>query len=127
MPKIMIVDDSSTIRFQVVATLSAASYVVVEAADGEEALSLLSAHPDVALVICDLNMPQLDGLDFLERLKSAPTTSGIDVLMLTSEGQPELITRAKALGAKGWIVKPFKPSLLVAAVAKLAGPARTSV
>lgn len=120
MPTILIVDDSSTVRQQVAAALQAASFTVVEAVDGEDALDKLKAHPAVNLILCDVNMPRLNGLDMLERLRALPQHAALPVLMLTTEGQPEYIARAKSLGAKGWLVKPFKPDLLVAAVRKLA-------
>jgi two-component system chemotaxis response regulator CheY len=119
MPTILIVDDSSTVRQQVAAALTAASFKIVEAVDGEDALARLQAAPDIALVLCDVNMPRLNGLDMLERLRALPSFASLPVLMLTTEGQPEYIARARALGAKGWLVKPFKPDLLVAAVRKL--------
>jgi two-component system chemotaxis response regulator CheY len=119
MPTILIVDDSSTVRQQVAAALTAASFKIVEAVDGEDALAKIQSTPGIALVLCDVNMPRLNGLDMLERLRALPSFASLPVLMLTTEGQPEYIARARALGAKGWLVKPFKPDLLVAAVRKL--------
>lgn len=119
MTKILIVDDSITVRQQVIAALKPAGYDIAEAGDGEEALTQLLSGLAVRLVICDVNMPKLNGLDMLERLRSEASISATPVLMLTTEGQPEYIARAKSLGAKGWMVKPFKPELLVAAVKKL--------
>jgi two-component system chemotaxis response regulator CheY len=86
----------------------------VEATDGVDALEKLMTHADVRLVVCDINMPRMNGIEFLERVRQ-----GLPVVMLTTEGHPELIQQAKALGAKGWLVKPFKPDLLVAAARKL--------
>jgi two-component system chemotaxis response regulator CheY len=115
--KILVVDDSMMVRQQVGKALAAAGFTVFEAADGLEALQKLEAEPDTRLLICDVNMPKMNGIELLERLNIAE--SKVDVVMLTTEGQPELIQRAKALGAKGWIVKPFKPDLIVAAAKKL--------
>ena len=112
--KVMVVDDSMMVRKQVGMALATAGFTVVEACDGADALQKLSTHADVALVVCDVNMPRMNGLEFLEQVRS-----GLPVMMLTTEGQSELIQRAKALGAKGWLVKPFKPELLVAAARKL--------
>jgi len=70
------------------------------------------------MIICDVNMPRMNGLDLLVRLKNEGRTN-VPVLMLTTEGQATLITRAKESGAKGWMVKPFKPEMLLAAVQKL--------
>lgn len=119
MTKILIVDDSITVRQQVLAALKPAGFELAEAGDGEDALTQLLGGLSVRLVICDVNMPKLNGLDMLERLRGEASIASTPVLMLTTEGQPEYIARAKSLGAKGWMVKPFKPELLVAAVKKL--------
>jgi two-component system, chemotaxis family, chemotaxis protein CheY len=112
--KVMVIDDSMTVRKQVAIALTGAGFTVVEACDGADALEKLATHVDVSLVVCDVNMPRMNGLEFLENVRK-----GLPVMMLTTEGQQELIQRAKALGAKGWLVKPFKPDLLLAAARKL--------
>lgn len=117
MRTVLIVDDSASVRAQVAEVLGAAGYLVVEAEDGLDALAKLAATQDVGLVVCDVNMPNLNGFDMIERMKA--DEKSIPVVMLTSEGQPALIARARKAGAKGWIVKPFKSELLVAAVRKL--------
>ena len=76
-------------------------------------------RPDAALVICDVNMPNRNGLELLEVLRRHEQLKTLPVLMLTTEGQPQLIERARKSGAKGWLVKPFKADLLLAAVKKL--------
>ena len=75
--------------------------------------------PSIAMVICDINMPRLNGIETLERMRADGRWAAIPVVMLTTEGQASLIERAKRAGAKGWIIKPFKPGLLVAAVQRL--------
>jgi two-component system chemotaxis response regulator CheY len=87
----------------------------LEAADGIEGIDRLG-EAEVSLVICDVNMPRMGGLDMVEKVKSTPALANVPFLMLTSEGQPALIHRAKKAGAKGWIVKPFNADLLAAAV-----------
>jgi two-component system, chemotaxis family, chemotaxis protein CheY len=121
--KIMVVDDSRTVRHQVGLILREAGYEVLEAADGLEGAEKIGATSDIALVICDVNMPKMDGIEMLALVKNDPRHANLNVLMLTTEGQPALIQRAKAAGARGWIVKPFKPELLLATVKKLAGAA----
>lgn len=118
---VLVIDDSQMVRQQVNKVLSGAGFSVVEAHDGMDALEKLSANPKVGLVVCDVNMPRMGGLEFLEQIKKEGGGLRLPVVMLTTEGQPELIQRAKALGAKGWIVKPFKPELLIAAAKKLTG------
>lgn len=120
MKKIIIVDDSRTTRMQVKNTLGGAGFEVVEAVDGREGLAKIEAHNDAAIVLCDINMPNLNGLDMLDAVPQA-IRSSMTFLMLTTEAEPRLVQKAKELGAKGWIVKPFKPELLLAAVKKLAG------
>ncbi len=115
--KVIVIDDSQTVRQQVGMALSQAGFDVVEAVDGREGLNTIQKTHDAAMAICDVNMPRMNGLELLEAL--ALSGSKLPVLMLTTEGQPQLIERAKKSGAKGWIVKPFKAELLVAAVKKL--------
>src|SRR5262249_2060992 len=117
--KVMIVDDSLMVRQQVGSALTSAGFRVVEVQDGIEALVQLDTEKDTALIVLDINMPNMNGLEFLQALRQRDTQSSIPVVMLTTEGQPRLMQQAKALGAKGWIIKPFKPELLIAAVQKL--------
>lgn len=117
--KVMIVDDSKTIRQQVTFTLTKGGYEVIEAEDGVDGIEKLGANGDVAMIISDVNMPNMDGIQMVEKMKENGVT--VPIVMLTTEGAADLIERAKAAGAKGWLVKPFKPEQLVAAVNKLAG------
>ncbi len=113
--KVLVVDDSGPVRQQVSMTLQQAGYDVDEAQDGQQALEKLeTAKP--CLVICDVNMPRMNGIQFLEKAGTRQP-----VVMLTTEGNPEVKKRAKELGAKGWIIKPFKPELLIEAVRHLVG------
>ena len=115
---VLVVDDSMMVRKQVGAALKGQGYDVVEAVDGADALEKIAGNPNVRLIVCDVNMPRMNGLEFLEQLSAK--NSAVPVVMLTTEGQPELIQRAKSLGAKGWLVKPFKPDYLTATAKKLA-------
>jgi two-component system chemotaxis response regulator CheY len=117
--KVIVIDDSLTVRQQVGMALRQAGFEVLEASDGDEGVDLIAKTPDVSAVICDVNMPRMNGLDFLDAIRKDGKNQNLPVLMLTTEGQPQLIERAKKSGAKGWVVKPFKPELLVAAVRKL--------
>jgi two-component system, chemotaxis family, chemotaxis protein CheY len=117
---VLVVDDSMVVRKQVGRSLTDAGYTVVEAADGVEALQKLGEANEVGLVVCDVNMPNMDGLQFLEQLQKSPS-AGLPVVMLTTEGQPGLIQRARELGAKGWIIKPFKPDLFLGVAKKILG------
>jgi two-component system chemotaxis response regulator CheY len=120
--KIVVIDDSRTVRREVSSVLVGAGYEVVEASDGVEGAEKINANADAAMVICDVNMPRMNGIEMLSFLKKEPKHAPLTVIMLTTEGQPRLIAEAKQAGAKGWIVKPFKPDMLLATVRKLAGP-----
>lgn len=117
--RVLVVDDSASVRQQVGAALSQAGYEMVEAVDGADGLAKLASDGEIAMVICDINMPRMNGLEMIEQLALNKAMKKVPVVMLTTEGQPALIQRARQAGAKGWIVKPFKPDLLVAAVNKL--------
>ncbi len=114
---VLVIDDSLMVRRQVGVTLKGIGYTVIEAVDGVDALQKLDDNPHTNLIVCDVNMPRMNGLEFLERLSARG--SAVPVVMLTTEGQPELIQRAKSLGAKGWLVKPLKAEFLVATAKKL--------
>ncbi len=119
--KILVIDDSRTARLQVRNALMDAGYEIIEAVDGREGLSVIGTHLDALLVICDVNMPKLSGLDMLSALRTEQPAAKMPIIMLTTEAEPALLKRAKEGGAKGWIVKPFKPDMLVAAVRRLVG------
>jgi two-component system chemotaxis response regulator CheY len=120
-PSVLIIDDSLTVRQQVTVTLTSAGYAVMEACDGQAGLETVHAHAEIALVLCDVNMPRMNGIEFLESYKAEQCAHPVPVVMLTTDGSPELIARAKRAGARGWIVKPFKADLLIAAVRRIAG------
>ncbi len=120
MKKILVIDDSPTVREQVREALGG-GYQALEAVDGADAIRKLEAEADVALVLCDVNMPGMNGLDLLDVLARTSRLEKTPFVLLTSEAQPSLIERARKAGAKAWIVKPFRPALLLAAVRKLVG------
>ena len=115
---IMTVDDSTSMRQMVKATLLSAGYDVVEAADGQEALDYARENP-VDLVITDVNMPRMDGITLVSELRSLPTYRLTPVLLLTTESSMEKKMEGKKAGATGWIVKPFNPAQLLATLARV--------
>jgi two-component system, chemotaxis family, chemotaxis protein CheY len=121
MKKVLVIDDSPTVREQVRDALGAGSYQAVEASDSADAIRKLDADKDIVLVLCDVNMPGMNGLELLELLTRTSRIEKLPFVLLTSEAQPSLVDRARKAGAKAWIVKPFRPALLLAAVRKLLG------
>jgi len=115
---IISVDDSSTMRRMVSFTLKSAGYEVVEAADGVEALTVLKSHP-VDMVISDINMPNLNGIELTRQLRSQPGFVRTPIILLTTESDPGKKAEGRAAGATGWIVKPFSQDQLLALVAKV--------
>jgi two-component system chemotaxis response regulator CheY len=118
--KVMTVDDSRTMRDMVSFTLRSAGYDVVEAADGQQAMSAI-ATTKVDLVITDLNMPVMDGLTLIRKLRAIPAHRTLPILMLTTEADESKKAEGRAAGATGWIVKPFNPDKLVSVVQKVCG------
>ena len=117
--KVLIIDDSSSVRHQVTGLLGSAGFEMLEAVDGVDGAARIRETLDLALVICDVNMPRLSGLDMLESIQEEIKARGLPILMLTTEADPAAIARAKNGGARAWMVKPFKEHLLVAAATKL--------
>jgi two-component system chemotaxis response regulator CheY len=117
---VMLVEDSSHFRVITAQALQRAGYEVLQAADGQQAWSLLAAggrHIDV--IVTDLNMPNMDGLDFARRVKASGSHRFVPILMLTTESQVAKKAEGKAAGVKAWMVKPFQPQQLLDALQKL--------
>ena len=115
MPEILIVDDSPTARQQLRIILQGDDYNVTEAVDGEEGLSKAKLG-DFDLIIADLNMPKLNGIQMIEELRKVPAIKETPIFLLTTEGSPEMAQKGKTAGANAWIVKPFNSSILLSAV-----------
>ena len=118
MRKILTVDDSTSMRQMVRATLQSAGYDVVEAADGEDALQFARDNA-VDLVISDVNMPRMDGITLVSQLRSLPAYRLTPLLLLTTESSQEKKLEGKRAGATGWIVKPFNPQQLLQVIARV--------
>ena len=115
---VLVVDDSATVRQQVGTALRQAGFQVVEACDGNDGANKIRAG-GIDCVISDVNMPNKNGIEMVEEVKANAAYKSLPIIMLTTEGAPQLVQRAKAAGATGWVVKPFKAELLVAAVRKV--------
>lgn len=120
--KIMIVDDSKTIRSSVEYTLTKEGYEVLTAEDGQDGLEKLkdnsSRQERPEMIITDINMPRMDGIEFIEEVKQDSNFKFIPILVLTTESQDQMKEKGKQAGAAGWLVKPFEPQQLLDVVAK---------
>ena len=119
---ILCVDDSASIRQMVTFALQSAGYRAETAVDGADALTKLSGNP-LALIITDLNMPNLDGIGMIRKIRALPAYAGVPIVVLTTESDDTKKQEGKAAGATGWLVKPFDQARLLAVVSKLVGPA----
>ncbi len=120
MAKILVVDDSSTVRDEVAGFLQKNGLDVSTAVDGKDGLAKLKADPGIKLVISDVNMPNMDGLTMVEKIRADLGNASVNVIMLTTESSPSMKERGKAAGIKGWIVKPFKGDAVLESFRKLA-------
>jgi two-component system chemotaxis response regulator CheY len=119
--KILLVDDSASVRQVAGIALRRAGYETLEAGNGKEALGLLDGAK-LNLIISDVNMPVMNGIEFLKAVKQHPTSKFTPVIMLTTEAGDDMKAQGRAAGAKAWIVKPFQPQTLIDAVGKLILP-----
>jgi len=117
---ILTIDDSASIRQMVTMTLMSAGLDVIEAADGAEGYDKATSNV-VHAVLTDLNMPVLNGIEFIRKYRQHPSSKGIPIILLTTESDEELKRQAKEAGATGWIVKPFKQDQLLAIIKKVTG------
>ena len=117
---ILSVDDSASIRQLVTFTLQKEGYKILEAVDGKDALAKAKGAA-VDMVITDLNMPNMDGIELIQALRSDPVFKFTPIVMLTTESAMNKKEAGRQAGATGWIVKPFKPDQLIAVVKRLLG------
>ena len=119
MAQILVVDDSSTVRNEVGDFLKSNGLDVAFAIDGRDGLGKIKADPALKLVICDVNMPNMDGLTMAEKVRSELKNSSVNIIMLTTENSPAMKERGKAAGIKGWIVKPFNGPAVIGSLKKM--------
>lgn len=111
--KVLVVDDSQTLRKQVIRVLEELNISFVEAADGVEALERINSDSELSLILCDINMPLKSGMELLRETQTIRQERSLPMVMLTTEGKSQMVQEAKALGASGWLVKPFKKDQLI--------------
>jgi two-component system, chemotaxis family, chemotaxis protein CheY len=118
--KVMVVDDSVSVRQSLKYIVEEMNYSVVEAGNGKEAIAGFT--PDIKLVITDINMPEMSGIELVKSIRSgAVTPKAVPIIIITTEAQPEMKEEGKAAGATAWIVKPFKPDELMMVIKKILG------
>jgi two-component system chemotaxis response regulator CheY len=117
---IITIDDAATMRKLIAYTLKGAGYQVLEAPDGASALNVLADHP-VDLIVSDINMPNMNGVELTRRIRGIPTHRKTPILIVTTESEMQVRNQAKAAGATGWIVKPFKPDQLLGLINRVLG------
>lgn len=116
---ILTVDDSRTMRDMLRLALSSAGHTVIQADDGVNGVEVLEQAGPVDVIITDINMPHMDGYGFIEHVRSGISNRGTPILVLTTESEPAKKLRARNAGATGWIVKPFDPDKLLAAIRRV--------
>lgn len=116
---IMTVDDSASVRQMVKFTLQNEGFDVIEAVDGKDALEKVKGLEKLDLLVTDLNMPEMDGIELIREVRKLDSFRFMPILMLTSESQDNKKQEGKQAGATGWIVKPFKPEQLIAVIRRV--------
>jgi two-component system, chemotaxis family, chemotaxis protein CheY len=119
MADILVVDDSATVRNEVSSFLSSNGISVDTACDGQDGLEKINAS-SYKLVICDVNMPRMDGLTMCEKVRAAGKST-LPIIMLTTESDPNMKDRGKAAGVKGWIIKPFNGAAALGGIKSIIG------
>jgi len=120
---ILIVDDSATMRKIILRTIRQSGYAVddvLEAGNGKEALEVVKNNK-VDLILTDINMPEMDGLELIETLRASPETQNMPILVISTEGAEDIVEKAKTLGVKGFVRKPFTPEKIGEALKQAAG------
>lgn len=124
MKQVLIVDDSQTVRNELARALKLAGFATVEAADGQAGLDL-AREQEFSVIILDINMPRMNGLEMLEHLRLDWATANVPVVILTTEAEEPMIQRARKAGAKGWLIKPVTTAQIVSTVVAVTERAKT--
>jgi two-component system chemotaxis response regulator CheY len=118
MRRALVVDDSATVRSMIKTVLAEMGYESLTAGDGAKALKILGENT-VDIIVTDINMPNMDGIELIRQLRSQKNSSYTPILVISTESGDNIKNAGKVAGASGWIVKPFKPDVLMNAVSKL--------
>ena len=118
---ILVVDDSGIIREQLSRTLGFHGFEVLTADNGGLGLTLAMSHPEIALFIVDINMPNMNGLEMIEEIRMLPSHGDTPIFVLTTESSSDMAQEGRQAGATAWIVKPFKEDALIAGISQVLG------
>ena len=124
MAKILVVDDSSTVRDEVANFLKGNGLDVATAIDGKDGLVKMKTDPGIKLIVSDVNMPNMGGIDFVRTIKNGEQFAqyrSTPIVMLTTESSEKKRSEGQLAGAKAWMVKPFLPERLLSVVEKIVG------
>lgn len=119
MPEALVIDDSRAVRMIVGNILREQGFEVIDAVHGQDGLERLRENPEISLVLVDWNMPVMDGLQFIQAVRSVPAWDSIQLVMVTTETEAEQVQRAMNAGANEYVMKPFTPEVLVAKLSLL--------
>jgi len=123
MPKtVLVVDDSKSVRAVIGTTLQVAGYNVIQASDGQEGLDILSGNKHIELIITDLNMPNMDGLTFIQEVKKLPDYKSTPICMLTTETEQSKLVEGNSVSTDAWITKPVQPAHVINIVTEILPP-----
>jgi len=117
---ILTVDDSASLRMAIRIALTGAGYAVTEAVDGADGLAKATGTR-FDLIVTDLNMPNMNGLEMIRALRQQPAQAGVPIIFLSTESDADMKAQAKSAGATGWLVKPFQPDQLIRVAQKVLG------
>lgn len=115
----LVIDDSRAVRMMIGAVLREQGYTVFEAGDGQEGLAQLAANPDIRLALVDWNMPVMDGLTFIQEVRSSTVWKDLQLVMVTTESESGQIQKAVQAGANEYVMKPFTADVLIAKLSLL--------
>jgi two-component system chemotaxis response regulator CheY len=127
LPTLLLIDDSAMIRQQVKDILKQYALHIVEASDGEEGWEQFLRNPQTKLILCDINMPRLDGLGFLRRISAETGRPQVPIVMLTTENQLDKVMIGKKNGASAWLLKPPSETDVIRLVQKFTVPSKKTV
>jgi len=117
--KVLVIDDSALIHQMYKMVLMRYRCEIIDGMNGKDGWDKLAANPDVDLILLDINMPVMNGIEFIKKVKATERYSAIPIVMVSTEGKEEDTLRGLALGAKGYVKKPFQPSDLHALIEKI--------